>query len=176
MNFFIFVPPPLLLLRVPDHQDIAFGALQQGGNCLDTLGHFADGVVGVYECHNAGGNQVALRQHTQVSLVNSKAWLTALVAPGWPSLVKALRHSQWFTVKAARQCEELFAMHIFLRFCITAAFSPFFTVCVSRCSLARSITWDKTSWICSVKRSTVKPACYSCLASLFISGVGPDQG
>ncbi|XP_034434834.1 polypeptide N-acetylgalactosaminyltransferase 2 isoform X2 [Hippoglossus hippoglossus] len=53
-------------LRVPDHQDIAFGALQQGGNCLDTLGHFADGVVGVYECHNAGGNQVALqRRHTQ---------------------------------------------------------------------------------------------------------------
>lgn len=61
----------LLFLRVPDHQDIAFGALQQGGNCLDTLGHFADGVVGVYECHNAGGNQVALRLHTQVSLVNS---------------------------------------------------------------------------------------------------------
>lgn len=47
-----------LLSRVPDHQDIAFGALQQGTNCLDTLGHFADGVVGVYECHNAGGNQV----------------------------------------------------------------------------------------------------------------------
>ncbi|ETE65447.1 Polypeptide N-acetylgalactosaminyltransferase 2 [Ophiophagus hannah] len=43
--------------KVPDHQDIAFGALQQGTNCLDTLGHFADGVVGVYECHNAGGNQ-----------------------------------------------------------------------------------------------------------------------
>ena len=48
----------LLGSRVPDHQDIAFGALQQGTNCLDTLGHFADGVVGVYECHNAGGNQV----------------------------------------------------------------------------------------------------------------------
>lgn len=47
--------------RVPDHQDIAFGALQQGTNCLDTLGHFADGVVGVYECHNAGGNQVCAR-------------------------------------------------------------------------------------------------------------------
>lgn len=56
------------MLRVPDHQDIAFGALQQGGNCLDTLGHFADGVVGVYECHNAGGNQVTLQGHTQVSL------------------------------------------------------------------------------------------------------------
>ncbi|RXM27632.1 Polypeptide N-acetylgalactosaminyltransferase 2 [Acipenser ruthenus] len=44
-------------LRVPDQRDIAFGALQQGSNCLDTMGHFADGVVGVYECHNAGGNQ-----------------------------------------------------------------------------------------------------------------------
>lgn len=61
----------LCVFRVPDHQDIAFGALQQGGNCLDTLGHFADGVVGVYECHNAGGNQVALlRRHTEVSLSN----------------------------------------------------------------------------------------------------------
>lgn len=49
------------LHRVPDHQDIAFGALQQGSSCLDTLGHFADGVVGVYECHNAGGNQVPFR-------------------------------------------------------------------------------------------------------------------
>lgn len=66
-QFFFFT----FLLRVPDHQDIAFGALQQGGNCLDTLGHFADGVVGVYECHNAGGNQVALRQLAQVSSVNS---------------------------------------------------------------------------------------------------------
>ncbi|XP_034080168.1 polypeptide N-acetylgalactosaminyltransferase 2 isoform X8 [Gymnodraco acuticeps] len=49
--------PKNRIKSVPDHQDIAFGALQQGGNCLDTLGHFADGVVGVYECHNAGGNQ-----------------------------------------------------------------------------------------------------------------------
>lgn len=58
----------MVLFRVPDHQDIAFGALQQGGNCLDTLGHFADGVVGIYECHNAGGNQVVLpRLHSQVS-------------------------------------------------------------------------------------------------------------
>lgn len=55
------------IFRVPDHQDIAFGALQQGGNCLDTLGHFADGVVGVYECHNAGGNQVAFRAQVQFS-------------------------------------------------------------------------------------------------------------
>ena len=60
-----------LLSRVPDHQDIAFGALQQGTNCLDTLGHFADGVVGVYECHNAGGNQVC-------------AWGGWTLAPGDP--------------------------------------------------------------------------------------------
>ena len=62
----------MCMFRVPDHQDIAFGALQQGGNCLDTLGHFADGVVGVYECHNAGGNQV-VEQHTEVSLCSFAA-------------------------------------------------------------------------------------------------------
>lgn len=73
----------LLVLRVPDHQDIAFGALQQGGNCLDTLGHFADGVVGVYECHNAGGNQVALpQQHTQVSLTNPYSKTTWVALSG----------------------------------------------------------------------------------------------
>lgn len=59
-----------VLFRVPDHQDIAFGALQQGQNCLDTLGHFADGVVGVYECHNAGGNQVPIRSQVLNSLMS----------------------------------------------------------------------------------------------------------
>ncbi|XP_071963044.1 polypeptide N-acetylgalactosaminyltransferase 2-like [Antedon mediterranea] len=44
-------------LRVPDKSDIAFGALQQGNLCIDTLGHIHDGTIGVYECHNSGGNQ-----------------------------------------------------------------------------------------------------------------------
>ncbi|XP_078675998.1 polypeptide N-acetylgalactosaminyltransferase 2-like isoform X2 [Branchiostoma floridae x Branchiostoma belcheri] len=44
-------------LRIPDKKDVAFGALQQGTLCMDTLGHFADGTVGVYECHGSGGNQ-----------------------------------------------------------------------------------------------------------------------
>lgn len=61
----------VLLFRVPDHQDIAFGALQQGTNCLDTLGHFADGVVGVYECHNAGGNQVSHHRFISGNKLNS---------------------------------------------------------------------------------------------------------
>ncbi|XP_006817428.1 polypeptide N-acetylgalactosaminyltransferase 2-like [Saccoglossus kowalevskii] len=44
-------------LRIPDKKDIAFGALQQGHLCMDTLGHFTDGTLGLYECHNTGGNQ-----------------------------------------------------------------------------------------------------------------------
>ncbi|KAI8478844.1 Polypeptide N-acetylgalactosaminyltransferase 2 [Branchiostoma belcheri] len=43
--------------QIPDKKDVAFGALQQGTLCMDTLGHFADGTVGVYECHGSGGNQ-----------------------------------------------------------------------------------------------------------------------
>lgn len=46
-----------LELRVLDYQDIVFGVLQQGINCFDILGYFVDGVVGVYECYNVGGNQ-----------------------------------------------------------------------------------------------------------------------
>ena len=44
-------------LRVPDAEDISFGSIRQGSLCLDTLGHLSDGLIGVYSCHGAGGNQ-----------------------------------------------------------------------------------------------------------------------
>lgn len=44
-------------LRVPDSQDMAFGSIQQKGQCIDTLGHSMNGIIGLYSCHNAGGNQ-----------------------------------------------------------------------------------------------------------------------
>lgn len=44
-------------LRVPDKQDVAFGSIQQGAMCMDTLGHVHQGILGLYECHNSGGNQ-----------------------------------------------------------------------------------------------------------------------
>lgn len=44
-------------LKVPSNQDIAFGSIKQGRQCLDTMGHFADGNLGLFPCHNAGGNQ-----------------------------------------------------------------------------------------------------------------------
>ena len=50
----------LLIYRVPDKQDIAFGSIQQGSMCMDTLGHFSDSTVGIFACHNTGGNQVCI--------------------------------------------------------------------------------------------------------------------
>ena len=44
-------------LRVPDAEDISFGSIRQNNLCLDTLGHLSDGLVGLYSCHGAGGNQ-----------------------------------------------------------------------------------------------------------------------
>ncbi|CAH2236681.1 jg20900 [Pararge aegeria aegeria] len=32
-------------------------AIRQGSKCLDTMGHLVDGTVGMYPCHNTGGNQ-----------------------------------------------------------------------------------------------------------------------
>uniref|UniRef100_A0A2C9LFP0 Polypeptide N-acetylgalactosaminyltransferase n=1 Tax=Biomphalaria glabrata TaxID=6526 RepID=A0A2C9LFP0_BIOGL len=44
-------------LKIPSVQDIAFGSIKQGNDCMDTMGHFADGILGLYPCHNSGGNQ-----------------------------------------------------------------------------------------------------------------------
>ena len=35
----------------------------QGHMCVDTLGHIVNGTIGLYSCHNGGGNQV-LGPHT----------------------------------------------------------------------------------------------------------------
>ena len=51
----------LCIDRVPDREDIAFGSIRQEAMCIDTMGNFADGVLGVFPCHNAGGNQVSLK-------------------------------------------------------------------------------------------------------------------
>ena len=47
-------------LRVPKEEDVqAFGEIKQGGDCVDTLGHNSvGGTVGLFKCHDAGGNQV----------------------------------------------------------------------------------------------------------------------
>jgi len=44
-------------LKVPHATDVAFGSIRQGGLCMDTLGHAHDGGVGVFDCHDTGGNQ-----------------------------------------------------------------------------------------------------------------------
>ncbi|XP_061387993.1 polypeptide N-acetylgalactosaminyltransferase 2 [Musca vetustissima] len=42
-------------LQVPDSYE--FGQFRQGDFCLDTMGNLADGTVGLFQCHNTGGNQ-----------------------------------------------------------------------------------------------------------------------
>jgi len=48
-------------LRVPDNKPIARGWLRSGEknrlNCVDSLGHKSGGSIGIYGCHNQGGNQ-----------------------------------------------------------------------------------------------------------------------
>ena len=51
---------PFSSTRVPDKQDIAYGAIQQANMCMDTLGHYSEGSIGIFQCHNTGGNQVCV--------------------------------------------------------------------------------------------------------------------
>lgn len=41
-------------LLVPNN---SIGSLRQGSYCLDTMGHLSDSTVGLYQCHDTGGNQ-----------------------------------------------------------------------------------------------------------------------
>jgi polypeptide N-acetylgalactosaminyltransferase len=37
--------------------DVTTSMMQQGNMCLDTLGHLVDNTLGIFLCHNSGGNQ-----------------------------------------------------------------------------------------------------------------------
>jgi len=44
-------------LKIPDDDDVKYGELKQGSNCLDTLGHKEGETSGTFACHGQGGNQ-----------------------------------------------------------------------------------------------------------------------
>lgn len=45
-------------LVIPTSEGGPGGSLKQGSACLDSMGHLLDGNVGLYPCHDTGGNQV----------------------------------------------------------------------------------------------------------------------
>lgn len=45
-------------LLIPTSEGGPGGSLKQGAACLDSMGHLLDGNVGLYPCHDTGGNQV----------------------------------------------------------------------------------------------------------------------
>lgn len=47
-------------LLIPTNEGGPGGALKQGVACLDSMGHLLDGNVGLYPCHDTGGNQVII--------------------------------------------------------------------------------------------------------------------
>lgn len=47
-------------LVIPTSEGGPGGSLKQGTACLDSMGHLLDGNVGLYPCHDTGGNQVSI--------------------------------------------------------------------------------------------------------------------
>lgn len=47
-------------LVIPTSEGGPGGSLKQGSACLDSMGHLLDGNVGLYPCHDTGGNQVSI--------------------------------------------------------------------------------------------------------------------
>ncbi|KAJ9590687.1 hypothetical protein L9F63_016203, partial [Diploptera punctata] len=50
------VYPQLKQLKMPT-SDVTTSVMRQGNMCLDTLGHLVDNTLGIFLCHNSGGNQ-----------------------------------------------------------------------------------------------------------------------
>ncbi|CAK1549245.1 unnamed protein product [Leptosia nina] len=61
-----------------------YRTIRQGDKCLDTMGHLVDGTLGLYPCHNTGGNQEwlldngLLRHHTLCMSLSSDRVTTVL--------------------------------------------------------------------------------------------------
>ncbi|XP_041988565.1 polypeptide N-acetylgalactosaminyltransferase 2-like [Aricia agestis] len=59
--------------------------VRQGARCLDTMGHLVDGTLGMYPCHNTGGNQEwtfdnGLLRHHSLCVSLSEDRVTAVLA------------------------------------------------------------------------------------------------
>ncbi|XP_028163845.1 polypeptide N-acetylgalactosaminyltransferase 2-like [Ostrinia nubilalis] len=72
-------------LQVPTF-DGSYHAITQGNRCLDTMGHLIDGTLGMYPCHNSGGNQLwrfengLLRHHSLCIALSPDDRVTAVLA------------------------------------------------------------------------------------------------
>ncbi|XP_023942122.1 polypeptide N-acetylgalactosaminyltransferase 2 [Bicyclus anynana] len=66
-------------------------AIRQGSKCLDTMGHLVDGTVGMYPCHNTGGNQEwrfdngLIRHHSLCISLSPAERITAVLVACDPS-------------------------------------------------------------------------------------------
>ncbi|XP_053612243.1 polypeptide N-acetylgalactosaminyltransferase 2-like [Plodia interpunctella] len=61
-------------------------AIRQGVRCMDTMGHLVDGTLGMYPCHNTGGNQEwrfdngLIRHHSLCMSLSAEDRVTAVLA------------------------------------------------------------------------------------------------
>eukprot|EP00794_Sanderia_malayensis_P020221 gene20221-22197_t len=44
-------------LKIPTDDTLSYGSIKQNDKCIDTMGNREEGTVGIFECHNQGGNQ-----------------------------------------------------------------------------------------------------------------------
>ncbi|XP_013180728.1 PREDICTED: polypeptide N-acetylgalactosaminyltransferase 2-like isoform X2 [Papilio xuthus] len=74
-------------LQVPTLENSGDGhVIRQGPRCLDTMGHLVDGTLGMYPCHNTGGNQEwrfdngLIRHHSLCISLSPEDRVTAVLA------------------------------------------------------------------------------------------------
>lgn len=75
-------------LVIPTSEGGPGGSLKQGTACLDSMGHLLDGNVGLYPCHDTGGNQV---RTSTMHLTNVTKYFLQLLS-GKTNVVQTFEH------------------------------------------------------------------------------------
>nr|XP_018901393.1 PREDICTED: polypeptide N-acetylgalactosaminyltransferase 2-like [Bemisia tabaci] len=131
-------------LKVPDFSSIASGVIQQGVWCLDTIGHLTGGTVGVYPCHNTGGNQDWVFTNTGQIKHNDVCLALTTQEPGSVLVMKTCQHSsdqKWIQLSKTGLIK-----HSILNLCIDSKHSQNRGLIVDKCdSSATSQQWEYVS-------------------------------
>lgn len=131
-------------LKVPDFSSIASGVIQQGPWCLDTIGHLTGGTVGIYPCHNTGGNQDWVLTTTGQIKHNDVCLALTTQEPGSVLVMKSCQNSsdqKWIQLSKTGLIK-----HSILNLCVDSKLSQDRGLIADKCdSSAPSQQWEYAS-------------------------------
>nr|XP_009861068.1 polypeptide N-acetylgalactosaminyltransferase 2 isoform X2 [Ciona intestinalis] len=127
-------------LRVPSKESVAFGSIKQGVNkCIDTLGHVQEGSIGLYECHDSGGNQ-EFSMNKEMQIRHQDLCFTAGEGAREGSIIKLRHCDENNTMQKFEQSKSQLRLYQ-SSYCIDSRHERDMGLILSKCDHSRSQQW-----------------------------------